>query len=138
MKKITVLLMAFSISLVACSSVKQTKDSSGTSEEIISDTAKKGEANSMDWLIGDWHSDTWNVTYTFSQENNSWSIKNNNEIVAENAKVEKDKKGKVINLVSEDGSKIVVTKENNTHIKLWYVAKEGLIGMTDSVEFVKK
>jgi len=127
MKKIMSVFCAFiliSVSLFACGSK--------------SDQSNSVNSESLEWLSGNWYSKDWDITYTFIEDNNTWTIKNENDIIAQNTIIDKENKNKNIILVSPDGTKFIIDKKNDTHFNLQQEAKEGFNGLTNSVEFVKK
>jgi len=127
MKKIMSVFCAFiliSVSLFACGSK--------------SDQSNSVNSESLEWLSGNWYSKDWDITYTFIEDNNTWTIKNENDIIAQNTIIDKENKNKNIILVSPDGTKFIIDKKNDTHFNLQQEAKEGSNGLTNSVEFVKK
>lgn len=101
-------------------------------------TESSEEFLSMDWLRGNWSSEEWQVIYTFRKEKSGWSIRNGETWIAKEAKVEKESTNKEIVLVSEEGTRFILKKQDDMHMKFQQLAKEGLVGATNSVEFVKK
>lgn len=122
MKKLlsVLVLIILSLSLVACGTNKDKKEAS------------------TDWLKGSWYSKEWDITYKFEENNNQWTIKNKDNIIAEKSKLDKDSTETNLTLTSEDGTKYNIEKIDNKHMKFQQEPKEGLTGTTNKVEFVKK
>lgn len=101
-------------------------------------TENSQQSLSMKWLKGDWFSKEWQVTYTFHKDKTGWYIMNEGKQIAEDAKVTKESTQKKIVLVSKNGTRFIIEKKDNTHIKFQQLAKEGLIGATARIDFIKK
>jgi len=105
------------------------------SKNIQSNSINSG---SLNWLIGDWYSAEWNVTYTFIENNNIWTIQDEEEKIAQNLTIDTNAQDKKIVFVSDDGTKYIIDKKDDTHIIFQQEAKEGYMGLTNSVDFAKK
>ncbi|KZK08408.1 MULTISPECIES: hypothetical protein [Lactococcus] len=96
--------------------------------------------DSADWLQGKWYSKTWDVTYTFSEEDDIWEIRSGSDGKVSKCSKEytNESDKKEIELVSKQGTEFHITPINKTHIKFQQISKDGSLGTTDAVEFVKK
>ncbi|WKB47405.1 aldo/keto reductase [Lactococcus lactis subsp. lactis] len=121
MKKIVFTMLALGFSLIVLSGCQTREDSS-------------------DWLQGDWYSKDWNVTYTIIMQNDDdWVIKDGEHTIARCSQEYTDENNKKeIELVSKKGTEFHITPIDKTHIKFQQVSKDGTLGTTDAVEFVKK
>lgn len=94
--------------------------------------------NADGWLIGKWHSNNWNVTYSITQTNDKWSIKNANTDTTVSSEAElKHESNDNITLVDKSGTQYVINKIDNKTMKFQQVSKKGMLGTTDSVKFSK-
>ena len=82
----------------------------------------------------------WNVTYTIiKQDENDWVIKDGEHTIARCSQEYTDENNKKeIELVSKKGTEFHITPIDKTHIKFQQISKDGTLGTTDAVEFVKK
>lgn len=95
--------------------------------------------NKDSWLEGKWYSKSWDTTYVFSNNKGSWKIKDEKgNFISKEATKSKDSIDKELTLVDKDGTQFVINKIDNSHINFHQVSKEGLLGTTATVEFVKK
>lgn len=129
-----IVLIGLATSFAGCVTTYAKKSNQTVTSKI---EQKKGD-ESMKWLQGSWYSQEWDVTYDFSQVNGQWLIKNGQTIVAEQAKLEKQTQPETFHLVSKEGTNYHVVKVTATKIQFQQTAKEGLLGATKQVEFVKK
>lgn len=97
----------------------------------------KAKTIDLPWLKGRWHSKDWQVTYTFKETKERWSIYNSDEAVAESATL-KQKDIKTVELTDTDGTHFIIEKVNDKNLYFQQVAKEGLLGTTASVVFEKE
>ncbi|MGF2030207.1 membrane lipoprotein lipid attachment site-containing protein [Lactococcus lactis] len=121
MKKILFTILALGFSLIVLGGCQTREDSS-------------------DWLQGDWYSKDWNVTYTIiKQDKNDWEIRDGEHPIAEcSQEYIDDKDSKEILLIDKKGIEFHITPIDKSHIKFQQVSKDGTLGTTDAVEFVKK
>ncbi|WP_406835004.1 aldo/keto reductase [Lactococcus lactis] len=96
--------------------------------------------DTSDWLQGDWYSKDWKVTYTIiKKDDNDWEIKDGNHPIARCSHEYTDENNKKeIELVSKKGTEFHIAPIDKTHIKFQQVSKDGTLGTSDAVEFVKK
>lgn len=121
MKKILFTILALGFSLIVLSGCQTREDSS-------------------DWLQGDWYSKDWNVTYTIiKQDENDWEIRDGEHPIAKcSQEYIDDEDSKEILLIDKKGIEFHITPIDKSHIKFQQVSKDGTLGTTDAVEFVKK
>ncbi len=121
MKKIVFGILALGFSIILLSGCQSRKDAS-------------------DWLQGDWYSKDWDVTYTIIKKNdNDWQIKDGKHPIARYSHEYTDENNKKeIELVSKRGTEFHITPIDKTHIKFQQISKDGALGTTAAVEFVKK
>lgn len=129
-----IVLISFAINFVGCATTHSNK----SNQTVTSQAEQQRGETSMEWLQGSWYSQEWEVTYDFSQVNGQWLIKNDQTIVAEQAKLEKQTQPEAFHLVSKDGTNYHIIKVTATKIQFQQTAKEGLLGTTKQVEFIKK
>ena len=91
----------------------------------------------LTWLKGRWYSKDWQVTYTFKETKEHWSIYNSDEAVAESATL-KQKDIKTVELTDTDGTHFIIEKVNDRKMYFQQFSKEGLLGTTASVVFEKE
>ncbi|EOB2766074.1 hypothetical protein ACIL4E_002572 [Enterococcus hirae] len=129
------LLLCCCINLVSCGVIND--DSISKNELNINKVSQTKNNSSLGWLVGRWYSNEWNVTYDFSELGKEWTIKNHEQIIDKNARIGKNSTDKDIIIISKDGTKFFISKLNKKEMIFQQVAKEGLIGITNSVKFTK-
>jgi len=106
---------------------------------LLSLSACSNEKREDSWLQGRWYSKSWNIAYAFVKNNGIWKIEDSKgNIISKSASKSEDSSGKELTLVDKDGTQFVINKIDNSHIKFQQVSKEGLLGTTAAIEFVKK
>lgn len=102
-------------------------------------SACSNEKNNDSWLQGKWYSKSWNIAYAFVKNNDTWKIEDSKgNIISEAASQSEDSSDKGLTLVDKNGTQFVINKIDNSHMKFQQLSKEGLLGTTAAVEFVKK
>lgn len=102
-------------------------------------SACSNEKNNDSWLQGKWYSKSWNIAYAFVKNNDNWKIEDSKgNIISEAASQSGDSSDKGLTLVDKNGTQFVINKIDNSHMKFQQLSKEGLLGTTAAVEFVKK
>lgn len=123
---------------------EELKDSSSTDSKTTSSGSDSAEniatvvdANESFWLVGKWYSEEWNIEYNFEVNDNKWKVIDNEDktIVSNGELKEEDDKLKI---TLKDKSTIIIIKKSDKELTLYQVAKEGMLGSTSQVSFVKK
>lgn len=102
-------------------------------------SACSNEKNNDSWLQGKWYSKSWNIAYAFVKNNDTWKIEDSKgSIISESASQSEDSSDKGLTLVDKNGTQFVINKIDSSHMTFQQLSKEGLLGTTAAVEFVKK
>lgn len=138
-RRIILLLMIVLIVGLGICGITQFNKMNNTKGTKHSEWSKKKDPVSMDWLEGRWFSDEWNEVYDFNQSNGRWLIKSGDGLVVlKNATLDDDSTDKKITFISKEGTEVQITKLSAERINFQQVAKEGLVGTTNNVEFNKQ
>lgn len=106
---------------------------------LVTLSACSNKKNEDSWLEGKWYSKSWGTTYVFSRNKSNWKIEDEiGNIISQKASKTEDSNSSSMTLVDENGTQYVIVKINNGHIKFQQVSKNGLLGTTAAVNFVKK